>query len=207
LEEYTLIRNIVFDIGRVLLEFNPIAYLDEKYNNPFLSRELHKAIFGSNEWLELDRGTVTDEDAIEILSERHDAFKEHIPEIIGQWNEILIPIEGTVEILRELKSKGYNIYLLSNFHKSAFEKVYHRYPFLSLADGKIVSYKINMIKPDDEIYEYLLNTFSLKPEECLFIDDTAANTEAAHKLGFNTIQFQNPIQLKNDLINLNILEN
>jgi epoxide hydrolase-like predicted phosphatase len=200
-----LIKNIIFDIGRVLLEFNPKEYIQEKYKDNLLTEELHSAIFGSSEWLDLDRGTITDEEAIAIFSKRHAGREAHISEIMNSWQDILIPIDGTVKLLERLKQKGYKIVLLSNFHLKAFEIIYERYSFFKLADEMIISAKVNLLKPHKEIYEYMLRSLNLKAEECLFIDDTFANVEGAEKLHINAIQFENPKQLEKGLKNLNLL--
>lgn len=200
-----MIKNIIFDIGRVLLEFNPKEYLIRKYKDEALAGSLYSAIFASSEWLDLDKGTVTDEEAVKIFSNRHAEHKIHIEEVMKDWHNLLTPIEGTVELLVSLKNKGYKIILLSNFHLKAFEIMYERYPFFKLADAMVISSKINMLKPSKEIYEHMLSSLSLIPEESLFIDDTLANIEGAAKLHINAIQFENPKQLEKELLRLNLL--
>lgn len=194
-----MIKNVVFDIGRVLLEFNPKEYLVKKYKEDSLAEALHSAVFASSEWLDLDKGSITDEEAVSIFSSRHAEYKTYIEEVMGDWNNILTPIEGTVELLERLKRSGYKIILLSNFHLSAFEQVYQRYSFLRLADEMIISSKINMLKPSREIYQHMLYSLSIKPEETLFIDDTEENIEGAEKIGINAIRFENPEQLEIEL--------
>ena len=200
-----MIKNIIFDIGRVLLEFNPKQYIQEKYNDSLLTEELHSAIFGSSEWLDLDKGTITDEEAIEIFTKRHTGRETHIAEIMNGWHHILIPLDGTVKLLERLKQKGFKIILLSNFHLKAFDMIYEKYSFLKLADEMIISSKINLLKPHKEIYEYMLKSLDLTAEECLFIDDTLVNVEGAEKLGINAIQFENPELLEKELKNLSLL--
>lgn len=200
-----MIKNIIFDIGRVLLEFNPKEYLLRKYKDETLASELHSAIFTTDEWLELDKGSLTDEEAIEIFSRRHAGHKMQIEEIMKDWHNILIPIEGTVCLLKKLKINGYKIVLLSNFHLKAFEIVYNRYPFFRLADEMIISSRIKLLKPNREIYQHMLSTLSILPEESLFIDDTLVNIEGAKKLGINAVQFISSEQLEIELIKLNLL--
>lgn len=200
-----MIKNIVFDIGRVLLEFKPKDYLLKKYNDELLTDQLHSVIFESKEWVDLDRGVLTDEEAIKIFTDRHEVHKVPIKEVMEDWHNLLTPIDGTVSILEKLKHKGFRIILLSNFHLNAFEKVYEKYPFLRLADDMVISSKIKMLKPSNEIYEHMLSTLCLIPEECLFIDDTAANIEGAAKLGINAVQFKNSEQLEKYLFDLNLL--
>jgi putative hydrolase of the HAD superfamily len=200
-----LIKNIIFDIGRVLLEFNPKEYLLEKYKDAPLAEELHSAIFGSSEWLDLDIGSISNEKAIEIFSKRHTGREAYIEEIMEDWPNILLPIDGTVKLLERLKQKNYKIILLSNFHLKAFEIIYERYSFFKLADEMIISAKVNLLKPHKEIYKHMLKNLDLKAEECLFIDDTFVNIEGAEKLHINGIQFEDPEQLEKELKNLNLL--
>jgi len=185
-----MIKNIIFDIGNVLLEFKPLNYLKRTFNNDTLEKFLYKEIFQSQEWLQLDRGTLTQEQAIKIISLRNPTYEMHIVKCMDNWLDILVPIEGTVKILNQLKEKGYKLYLLSNFHSLAFETICSKYDFFNHFDGGIISYKENLLKPESEIYTKLLDTYKLTAEECLFIDDTLANIEAANVLGIKTLHYE-----------------
>ena len=187
-----MIKNIIFDIGNVLLEFKPLDYLKRTFNDDNIEKILYKEIFQSEEWLHLDRGTLTQDEAIEIISLRNPNHEIHIKKCMDNWIEILTPIESTVKILSQLKEKGYNLYLLSNFHSLAFETICSKYDFFKYFDGGIISYKENLLKPQAEIYTKLLETYNLNADECLFIDDTLVNIEAADRLGIKTIHF-NPL--------------
>ncbi|MCB2290939.1 HAD family phosphatase [Clostridium sp. CS001] len=185
-----MVKNIIFDIGNVLLEFKPLDYLKRTFNDDNLEKLLYMEIFLSEEWLHLDRGILTQDEAIKIISLRNPMQEVHIKKCMENWIDILSPIEGTVKILNELKENGYKLYLLSNFHSLAFETVYSKYDFFKYFDGGIISYKENLLKPESAIYSKLLDTYKLNPEECLFIDDTLVNIEAASRLAINTIHFE-----------------
>lgn len=185
-----MIKNVIFDIGNVLLEFKPLDYLKRTFNDDNLEKFLYKEVFQCKEWLHLDRGILTQDEAIKIICLRNPMQEVHIKKCMDNWIDILSPIEGTVKILNELKEKGYKLYLLSNFHSLAFETVYSRYDFFKYFDGGIISYKENLLKPESEIYTKLLDTYNLNAEECLFIDDTLVNIEAASRLGINTVHFE-----------------
>jgi FMN phosphatase YigB (HAD superfamily) len=157
-----MIKNIVFDLGDVLLEFKPERYLERKFSDPAKCRRLYEAIFQSDLWIELDRGTVTAGEAMTAICRRCPGLKKDIELVFSDWESILIPIEGTVSILEELKRAEFQLYALSNFHLSAFEKVYRRYHFFKLFDGLVISAKIKRVKPEPEIYQYLLEKYSLK---------------------------------------------
>ena len=194
-----MIKNIIFDIGNVLLQFNPLDYLKKTFNDDNIETLIYKEVFKSEEWINLDRGILTQDQATKTISQRNPDHKTHIEICMDNWIDILTPIEGTVKIVSILKENGYKLYLLSNFHSLAFETIYSRYDFLKLFDGGVISYKENLLKPETEIYAKLLDNYNLAPEECLFIDDTLINVEAANKLGINTIHFSNCEALKEDL--------
>lgn len=196
-------KNVVFDLGRVLLDFEPKKYLMEKFPTDKAEKLFH-SVFSSRTWLELDRGALTDEEAVLILTGRHPELKEEISWIFETWPQILTPIERNIDLLYRLKDSGYPLYLLSNFHRDAFLKTEQRHDFFSRFDGRVISCDTMSIKPEEQIYQTLCRKYSLRPEESLFIDDTAANVEAAARLGFQTIHYQSPDQLRKDLSVLGI---
>ena len=169
-----MIKNIIFDIGNVLLSFSPIPYLNQYYN-PIFSNRLSDIIFKSDEWIELDKGTILIKDAIASLSKKHPYYVVEINYILTHWTDMLTPINENVELLSTLKEKGYNLYLLSNFHIEAFDTVTKQNDFFSYFDGGVVSGHIQMLKPDPSIYKTLINKYNLKNEECLFVDDCLDN--------------------------------
>ena len=195
-----MIKAIIFDIGNVLLQFNPLEYLKTIFNDDEIEMIIYKEIFQSEEWLHLDRGILTQEEAIKIISMRNPKYNIHIKKCMENWTDILTPIEGTVKILNKLKENGYKLYLLSNFHSLAFNMICTKYDFFKQFDGGIISYKEKLLKPETEIYIKLLDTYNLSAQECLFIDDTLANIEAANKLDINTLHFINSEILEQNLI-------
>jgi len=148
----------------------------------------------------LDRGIITEEEAINRLCDRNPHNSELIKLSMDNWYEILTPIEETVEILKEVKAKGYRTFVLSNFHLLAYEDVIKRCGFFKFFDGGIISYKENLLKPESEIYEKLILKYDIDPSETIFIDDTKVNVEGAKKLGIETILFTNPEELREKLI-------
>jgi putative hydrolase of the HAD superfamily len=197
-------KNIIFDIGNVLLNFQPEEYLKSKLTEPDKVPLIHKEIFQSEEWLMLDRGTITEEEAKKNIIKRVGENGTLIELAFENWYEILTPIDDTVEILKELKNAGYRVYYLSNFHLLAFEYITEKYDFFKLFDGGIVSYKEKLLKPDENIYRRIIEEYGLKPEESIFIDDTQVNIEGSGKLNFAAILFNNPEQLRQSLKKFNI---
>ena len=192
------IKNIVFDLGRVLIKFEPKEYIEQ--NIPEEKREdFYNGIFGSTEWLMLDRGTLSYEDAKKIFKERVPGADKQIDRLFdADLFEILQPIEENVKLLPELKKK-YNLYILSNFHQPAFEHIFKKYDFFRLFDGHTVSCYYYLLKPEKEIYDTLIDKFNLIPEETVFIDDTKVNIDACKKKGIRGIHLPDYTELKQKL--------
>lgn len=191
-------KNIIFDLGNVLLSFNPKEYLGEKLEKSRAEKVL-KAIFLSEEWVKLDEGTITEVEAIENISLRNEDYRKDIKIAFENWYDLLKPINESIDILKELKEKGYNLYYLSNFHDIAFKKMKEKYDFFNLFDGGVVSYEDKLLKPDERIYKAILNRYSLVPEESIFIDDTKVNVDAAKDAKIKGLVFENANKLKEEL--------
>lgn len=194
-----MLKNIVFDLGNVLLDFNPEKYLTDLNFNNKQRKKLINAIFQTEEWLKLDRGTITETEAVEIWQERNPELKTEITAVMENWSEMLTVKKKSLEILKELAEKDYNLYVLSNFHHKAYNYVSSKYSFFEYFTGQIISADIKMIKPEAEIFKFLLNKFNLKAGETLFIDDSKKNIEAALKQGIRVIHFTDAESLKKEL--------
>ena len=163
-----MIKNIVFDLGNVLLNFKPVVYLHTKISDKIKVQEVYEEIFTSKEWLMLDRGIITEEEAVNEICNRSTENSELIKLVMHNWYQLLTPIEDTVEILKELKNKGYRLYFLSNFHLLAYEDVTKRYEFFKSFDGGILSYKEKLIKPGNDIYNKLIEKYQNKSRRINF---------------------------------------
>lgn len=195
-----MIKNIIFDLGRVLLNFEPLEYTYKKIPDRERANKIYSEIFKSNEWIMLDRGVITEKEAINRICDRNPGNDKLIREVMNNWYEILTPMEDVVDILKELKLLGYKVYFLSNFHLLAFEKVFEKYEFFRNFDGGVVSYKEKLLKPESEIYNKLVSRFGINPSESVFIDDTKENIISAEKLGFKAIHFTTSLGLKEKLL-------
>ncbi|MBO1265187.1 MAG: HAD family phosphatase [Clostridia bacterium] len=191
------IKNIVFDIGNVLIRFDPTEWLVRNYGQDELAMKvLFKEVFGSEEWKMLDQGLISDEEAAEKITARIPDYRKDVERILYEWENFLIgELPVSVYFLRKFKEKGYNLYALSNYPQRGFENTERYYPFFELFDGKVVSYAHQEMKPEHRIYEILLEQYDLNPAECVFIDDTLANIHAAEELGMEGIHFHHNNQL------------
>ena len=185
-----IIKNVIFDIGRVLLEYKPADYLNSLYDAEKV-RGLTELVYKGPEWSDVDRGLIGFEDLYGIFSGKRPDWADDLRYLISRecLLSILTPKYDTVDFLYELKTAGYKTYLLSNFSKTGFRWVEEAYPFLRDVDGGVISANVNIIKPDPEIYKLLLKNYSLAPAESVFIDDLPANVQAAGELGIHAIQF------------------
>ena len=201
-----MIRNIIFDMGQVLIHWTP-AQMTALLNLPEAdARLVERELFRGVEWVRLDRGTITEECAAASVCQR---LPEHLHEgvrqlIAGWWKWPLVPVDGMAELIAELKSKGYGIYLLSNA-SGRLHEYFHRIPGAEYFDGKVVSADLRLLKPQKEIYDALYAQFHLNPEECVFIDDQPANVDGAMLTGMNGLVFHGDvIRLRRELCALGI---
>ena len=178
-----MIKNIVFDLGNVLISFRPSEYFDKKNYPQNIKETILSDIFGSKEWLMLDNGDISTIEAIEGISVKSTMNKEEITHIFNLRSDLIFPLDQNVRVLPELKKQGYRLYFLSNFPMDIFEEVKTGYYFFKYFDGGIISAEAKASKPDSRIYKILIDKYSLVPEECLFIDDLEINVQAAEQTG------------------------
>ncbi len=178
------IRNIVFDVGNVLLSYNPMRTLRAKFGSEDVCRTVYDALFLAPEWPLADEGLVTEEEQLAAAIRRAPQYEREIRWIFAEWHLDLPEIEGMPELVKALKANGFGIYVLSNFAQRFYQIKDHGALF-SLADGILISSDDKLVKPDRAIYELLLSRFSLRAEECLFIDDLPANIDGARTAGLH----------------------
>ncbi|MCI9387479.1 MAG: HAD family phosphatase [Lachnospiraceae bacterium] len=188
-----MIKNVIFDIGNVLVDFRWRALMKDLRLPKETQAVFEKTVFGSRWWAELDHGVYEE---AEILEKFRADNREHLEEFNLVWDnrdKLVEPYAYSAEWIAGLKSRGLNVYLLSNYPRDVF--TLHAecgcFPFLDKVDGKVVSGFVRMVKPNADIYEYLLKEYNLKESECVFIDDREENVDAAEDLGINGIVFHN----------------
>ena len=198
-----MIKNIVFDLGMVLIKFYPKEFLEK--NNYEKKEKIMKYIFGHEDWLKLDRGTLTEKELAKKLDENGKFTYDEVMDIMKIRKDIMVPFDFNKGIPKELKEKGYNLYILSNIPKVPFEEIRERDEFFKYFDGAVVSAYVKHLKPEKAIYKELLRNYSLNPEETLFIDDKLDNIKSAKELGISGIHLKTPESLKEKLKELGLL--
>lgn len=194
------IKNIIFDLGNVLINFDPEKYLEANVKED-IRKDFLDEVFLKKEWLDLDRGTLTYEEAKKIFKKRLPQAEKEIDKFFdNDFFDMLMPIEKNTKLLSQLK-KQYNLYILSNFHKDSFEELNKRHQFFKNFDGHVVSCYYHQLKPEKEIYDTIIEKFSLNPEETVFIDDSYPNIEMAQKMGINGIHLPDYNELEKKLEN------
>ncbi len=201
----TPIKNIIFDLGGVLITFNPRQFLYELYKDHILGDRVFTLIFESQEWVQLDRGELSIGQAERIFLERAPELEPAVKQFSANWMSMFHSIPDTVSLLQTLHEKGYALYALSNFIRESFQVVRPQFPFFKYFSGMVLSFELGFVKPEKEIYEHLLTAYNLDPAQSIFIDDLPKNIAGASALGMHTIQFQSSLQLRNELEKFSIL--
>ena len=193
------IQKVIFDVGQVLVKFNPqnlfIKILKDEEKVDFFLKNIC-----TWEW-HIQQDLIYDTSkAAEPVIKKYPEYKEAIEAFYGRFLEMIDSVhQENVNLALKLKQKGYPIYLLSNFPGDQFEKYRLQNSFLDEFDDRIISGDVGLAKPDIKIYQLAIKKFNLNPEESLFIDDKIENTKGAEQAGIKTIQLQNPEDLDKEI--------
>ena len=198
-------RIVIFDLGGVLIDWNP-RYLYRKLFDEEEEMEWFLENICTSSWnAEQDAGRPFEE-AVRLLVEEHPDHEQHIRAYQERWDEMLGGvIEGTREVLSELRDEQVPLYALTNWSSETFPIAQERYPFLEWFEGIVVSGEEGMRKPDPAIFRHLIDTHEIEADEAVFIDDKEENVKAARHLGFHGIVFEDPKELRRELASLGFL--
>ena len=191
--------NLVFDLGGVLVRWDPEAIIAEVFKDEDVKARVRDGVFGHADWLELDRGTLTREDAIRRAAQRTQISESEITRLLHQVPPSLGVFPDTVDLVHRLKRKGHPLYCLSNMHFASIEYLEKTHTFWDVFDGAVISCRLQLCKPEPQIYAHLLTTYDLKAADTLFIDDVQKNLDAAARLGIHTLRFENATQCEREL--------
>ncbi len=185
-----MIKNFIFDFGNVLTRYDMRAYADKLAKNSEGGKIILENSFGAAEWKKYDAGLINENELLESITPRvPEKYRKALKELVCTFENAFEQYDEMVPVLEKLKQKGFNTFLLSNFPAVKYEQVAKKCPILDLIDNKVVSYKIKLIKPNSDIYEYLLKTYSLDRNECLFADDYIKCVEGAKQCGIHAHLF------------------
>lgn len=197
--EKNMIKNVIFDIGNVILKFSRDFLLSNIYQGEEYQL-LKEKLFANWEMLDEDLISLSQYEQ-QVLDSLPKHLHSYASAVLNNWEYFMTYSVGIRELIAELKQNGYKLYILSNMTKHFIEREY-KFPILDLFDGIVYSSLIKMIKPNPEIYAYILNKYNLNANECLFIDDTKTNLTAAARFGISTFHFNDNVdELRNYIFN------
>lgn len=191
--------NIVFDLGGVAFDWQPEAIISHFFADADARDVVRKEIFQHPDWIELDRGTLAVPQAADRGAARTGLPRKDIETMLEAVPHFLVPIEDTFDLIRKLGGTQHKLFVLSNMHLASAAHLEESYDIWRLFEGIVFSCRIRMVKPERQIYEYLLAQHRIAPTETVFIDDVAENLAAAAALGIGTIQFLDPRQCEREL--------
>lgn len=196
--------NLIFDLGGVVVRWDPAAIIASVFDDEELQAKVREGVFAHPDWLELDRGTLGREDAIRRAAQRVGMAEGEIRRLLLAVPPSLTPIPETIELLYRLRAQGHPLYCLSNMHVASIEHLEGEQKFFEVFTGKVISCRLNLCKPEAAIYRHALETYGLRAEDTVFIDDVEVNIEAAATIGLRTIQFRDAAQCERELRALGI---
>lgn len=183
------IRNIIFDIGNVVINWEPVSVVKDFFPGRNDTILLSAQLFSSKHWIDLNEGKISQETLLSLYENDLNIDKATLSQLMGKLEESLVLIDKMESLLFDLSAKGYNLFALTNNTLQLMRFLKERYSFWSLFKETVVSAEIGMRKPEPAIFKYLLEKHILNPKETVFIDDHKPNTKIAEELGMNSINF------------------
>ncbi len=192
---------MVFDVGGVLLTWDPPAFIGHVFPEPEIQQLVRREVFEHADWHEFDRGTLDVEAAKQHFARATGRSPAEIERLLGVARESLTPIPGTIALVEELAAANVGLYVLSNMPESTFEYLMERHAFFAHFDHLVISGSIRMLKPEPAIYRHLIETTGIDPARSVFLDDLPRNVEAARAAGLLAIQFRDAETARAELAN------
>ncbi len=183
------VKNVIFDVGRVLVSFDGEGYVRSFGFPEEEHQRVMDATFRSHVWYERDRSDRPEEEYVAQMVSAAPEYEADIREVMRTSDRSIAVMDYTVSWLQYLKQKGFHLYVLSNYSRYMLEHTKEQLDFVKYMDGAVFSCNVGLLKPEEAIYRHLLDQYHLKPEECVFIDDTRENCDAARALGIKTVHF------------------
>lgn len=184
----TAVRAVIFDLGGVLIDWNPDRILAGLYADPELRTTIKREVFQHGDWYELDKGTLAEDEAVRRFSRRTGRPVADMEALLQTAVESLEPIPESWVLVRELTAQAIPLYCLSNMLERSFLYL-QRYNFWRHFEGVVISARIKLAKPERAIFDHLINTYNLEPAASVFVDDHLPNVEGARQAGLQGILF------------------
>lgn len=196
-----MIKNVIFDVGDVLVSFRWRALMEDLGLPKELQETFREKVFMSHWWGELDHGIKEEAEILARLREDNQEYSKEFELVWENRDKLVSPFDYSASWIEGLKNKGLKVYLLSNYPRDIFTLHAENgsFPFLDKIDGKVVSGFVRMVKPNADIYEYLLSEYGLNAQECVFLDDREENISAARALGMKGIVVKSYEQASSEL--------
>ncbi|MCI9292597.1 MAG: HAD family phosphatase [Erysipelotrichaceae bacterium] len=185
-------KNFIFDIGNVLVDFHPVTFFEKRM--PDMQMDRVCTLVFDDVWEQIDCGVLTCEQAQSVHLRRYPHIRKQIVFIYDHWMEMMRLKDDTYAFFKQCKALGNAVYLLSNIGEESHRYLKHKYDFFDLADGMVLSYQERVLKPNPAIFRILLDRYCLDPSDCVFFDDRKENVETARLLGIQGIVFQSMAQ-------------
>lgn len=195
---------VIFDLGRVVVRWDPVAIVSG-VRGPEGATGIAEQLFNHPDWLEVDRGTLSLHTMARQAQGRTGLSAADNLVILQAVPASLLPDPAMVRLIEELHSAGHVLYALSNMGHASIDWLEQHQDFWRFFSGKVVSARVRMMKPEPDIYRYLLVSFDLVPSDCLFIDDSPANVAAAEALGLRGLVFTDPARCRDHLVGQGLL--
>ena len=189
-----MIKTVILDIGNVLACFGWKDYLTEcGYDKELFDRISASTVY-SDAWKEWDRGSISRDEMANICSQYDNSIEQEIRKFFEHIYNTVREYEYSEAFVKQLKDNGYQVYLLSNFNGGHYEYCKENLRFLKYVDGGVISYEVNHVKPEPQIYQILLDKYNINPSSAVFLDDMEENLEAAKSFGLHTVLVKSHVQ-------------
>jgi len=198
------IRNIVFDIGNVVVRWDPRLISARTFGEAEATAELVRSIFGDPLWFRLNRGEITEAEAKRAYCDRLGRDPAELERLFFHIRDSQALIPGTVDLMARLAKAGYRVFALSDNVRENVLHLRQRYDFWKHFEGVVISAELGWLKPDPRIFGHLLHSFALEPAETVFLDDVAGNVEGARAAEMHAIQFVDAERAEADLAALGV---
>lgn len=194
-----MIKNLIFDFGKVLVDYNFSLVINEFFANDRDREEFTNIVITDEFMRKCDTEDIPFIELIESMKSQYPSLSVPFQLFYDRFNDVVTgEVPGMYQLLQEMKGRGYKLYGLTNWCSKVHD-VMRKYDIFKLLDGAIISSEEHMVKPDANIYLRLCDKFSLKPEECLFTDDKPINIDGARNVGMKAVVFTDARQYRQDM--------